>query len=165
MSSKSEDSRLKSSGSSSTQSEPGEQNQDGADEHERFHLKSFTQDTQWIKSVLNATAFSQNLSLLLTIIKDGNGHTFYYPLIVMATIALTLQVIVALFIVWISTAPPCDKQKACTNLQWSNRILMMLSTLSLMLNVAVNVFFAARAGAPVVAPGGQAGGNGQHGEL
>lgn len=111
-------------------------------------LVGYAHSTRWIKSVLNATAFSQNLSLLITVIKDGNDHMFYYPLLIMLSVALTLQVGVALTIVWYSFQPlhKLAPAEASDHLKRFNRILMMLTTVSLMLNIAVNVIFSARVG-------------------
>ena len=98
-----------------------------------------------IKSVLNATALSQNLALLIAVLKDGESQLFYKPLLFLLAIAIIIQATVAVGIIWYSTIPTHQLCKeACDQLQKFNRILMMFTTVSLMLNISVNVVFSAR---------------------
>ena len=113
----------------------------------KFDMKAYKNGTEWIKSILNVTAFSQNLSLLVTVIKDGaDGHMFYYTLLIMLSIALVLQTTVALVIVWTSLKPSDEADHDEEYTMWFNRLLLTMTTLSLTLNIAVNLFFSARAG-------------------
>jgi hypothetical protein len=107
-------------------------------------LKAYKQGTEWIKSILNVTAFSQNISLLVTVIKDGDSHMFYYTLITMLSLALVLQTAVALVIVWTSLKPAGEPELDEEYVMWFNRVLLLMTALSLMLNIAVNLFFSAR---------------------
>jgi uncharacterized membrane protein len=107
--------------------------------------KIYVQSTQRIKTVLNATALSQNLALLITVLKDGETQLFYKPLLILLALAIIIQVIVAIVIIWYSTIPSHNIcESTCIQLQKFNRILMMISTVSMMLNISVNIIFSAR---------------------
>ncbi|XP_062513283.1 uncharacterized protein LOC134189068 [Corticium candelabrum] len=108
-------------------------------------IQKYASSTRFIKSILNLTAFSQNLALLASLLKEDESRLFHIPLLILLSIALALQVIVALFMVSYATYPAHDMSpQAHKELRKFNRILMMFSTVSLMLNISVNVVFSAR---------------------
>eukprot|EP00118_Oscarella_pearsei_P026293 m.309727 g.309727 ORF g.309727 m.309727 type:complete len:136 (+) comp47502_c0_seq1:42-449(+) len=108
-------------------------------------INNYLQSKTRIKSLLNATAISQNIALLVSVLKDGEKQSFYLALVIMLFISLAIQVSLSLAIVWYQTVgvKELNSQHKEHYLKM-HAVMMMVTTVSLILNIGVNTVFSAR---------------------